>query len=162
MDKSNLKPGHLRRIRSLALLGTDQLESFLNYVEIVPYAQSGTVFREGQPGDSMFLILEGQCRVYSRQRTGEMLFLRLLEAGAAFGEIGLLNREVRSASVEATQDSILLKISASSLEKLVSEQPALAAQFLLHLARSLGLQLSHLTKKLVVGKEMHDTTFLIK
>ena len=35
MDKSQLKPAHLRRIKSLALLDTSQLESFLDYVELL-------------------------------------------------------------------------------------------------------------------------------
>ena len=109
----------------------------------------------------MFLILEGQCRVYLGLKRGEPLFLRLLEAGDAFGEIALLNQGVRTAGVETTRASLLLKVSASSLEKLVSEQPALAAQFLYHLSRSLGRQLSDLTKRLRAGREMKDVLSLI-
>jgi len=161
MDKSSLKPAHLRRIKSLALLNNAQLQSFLDYVELVACGKPQTIVKEGQPGDSMFLILEGQCRVYLGLKRGEPLFLRLLEAGDAFGEIALLNQGVRTAGVETTRASLLLKVSASSLEKLVSEQPALAAQFLYHLSRSLGRQLSDLTKRLRAGREMKDVLSLI-
>ena len=145
---SNLKPGHLRRIKSLALLNDEQLAAFLDCVEVVTCGFSETLFREGQPGDSMFLILEGEMRVYTKQKNGEILFLRMLGVGDAFGEVALLNQAARSASVEAVRESVLIKITSASLQKLVSEQPAVAARFLLHLAKTVGHQLSDLTTKL--------------
>lgn len=148
MEKSELTPAHLRRMKSLALLNDAQLASFLNYVDLVQVPHSGTVIIEGQPGDSMYLILQGQLRVYSQKRSGEAIFLRLLEAGDAFGEIALLNHAVRSASVEAARESYLVKISSDALGRLMAEQPSVAAHFLFHLARSLGTQLTTLTKKL--------------
>jgi CRP-like cAMP-binding protein len=162
MDRPNLKPGHLRRIKSLALLNDEQLAAFLAYVEVVNCAQSATLFREGQPGDSMFLILEGQMRVYTKTRGGEILFLRMLEVGDAFGEVALLNRSARSASVEAVRESILIKITSASLQKLLSEQPALAAQFLYHLARTLGHQLSDLTIKLRARSEQTEILWFLQ
>ena len=64
--------------------------------------------------------------------------MRLLEAGDAFGEVALLNQTPRSASVEAAQSSVLIQVTSAALQRLLSEQPALAAQFLYHLAKSLG------------------------
>jgi CRP-like cAMP-binding protein len=148
MLKSDLKPAHLRRIKSLAMLTDKQLASFLDYVEILECPHSGTIFKEGQRGDAMFLILEGELRVYSTQKSGEVLFLRILSAGDAFGEIALLTQAVRSASVEAVKQSLLVKISAAALDQLLAAEPPLAAQFLYHLARSLGRQLGDLTHRL--------------
>ena len=156
MDKSTIKPVHLRRIKSLALLTDEQLAAFLDFVELVPCAFSDTLFHEGQPGDSMFLILEGKMRVYIKQKSGEVFFLRILNAGDTFGEVALLNQAVRSASVEAVESSVLIKISSATLQKIISQQPALAAQFLYHLARSLGHQLSDLTAKLHAQREYAD------
>jgi CRP-like cAMP-binding protein len=157
MDKSNLKPGHLKRIKSLAFLDDPQLAAFLNYIEVVNLAPAASLFQEGQPGDSMFLILEGQMRVFTQKRSSDESFLlRMLEAGDAFGEIALLGRTPRSATVEATQNSVLITISAAALQRLLSEQPALAAQFLYHVARNLGRQLSDLTAKLRARSEQSD------
>ena len=55
MEKSSLKPGHLKRIKSFALLDDTQLAAFLNYIEVVNLAQGAASFQEGQAGDSMFL-----------------------------------------------------------------------------------------------------------
>ena len=156
MDKSTLKPGHLRRIKSLALLSDEQLAAFFNYVELITCGFSETLVREGQPGDSMFMVLEGQMRVYTKTKGGEVLFLRMLEAGDAFGEIALLNQAARSASVEAVRESVLLKLTSASLQRLVAEQPAVAAPFLHHLARTVGRQLSEMTAKLRAKVEQPD------
>jgi CRP-like cAMP-binding protein len=162
MNKTTLKPGHLRRIKSLALLNEEQLTAFLDFVEIVTCPHSGTLFKEGQPGDSMFLILDGQMRVYTKTRKGEILFLRMLDAGDAFGEVALLNQAPRSASVEAVRESVLIKITSVALQKLLSEHPALAAQFLYHLAKSIGRQLGDLTLKLRARSEQADIISFIQ
>lgn len=147
MDKSSLKPGHLRRIKSLALMNEEQLTAFLDYIELVSCGRSATLFREGQRGDSMYLVLDGEMRVYTKQKSGDVIFLRMMESGDAFGEVALLNKAARTASVEAVRDTVLIQISAAALDKLIVEQPALAAQFLYHLARSVGRQLGDLTTK---------------
>ena len=162
MDKSSLKPGHLRRIKSLALLNEDQLVAFLNYVEVVNCARMATLFREGQRASSMYLILDGEMRVYTKQKNGEMILLRLLESGDAFGEVALLTKASRTASVEAVRDTVLIEISASALDKLTTEQPALAAQFLYHLARSLGRQLGDLTTKWRIFREQASMFSLVQ
>jgi CRP/FNR family cyclic AMP-dependent transcriptional regulator len=157
MDKSRLKPGHLKRIKSLAVLDDVQLASFLNFVEVVNLTPAASLFREGQLGDSMFLILEGQMRISIEKRNShEALLLRILEAGDAFGEIALLGRTPRSATVEAMQNTVLIQITADALQRLMSEQPALAAQFLFHLAKNLGRELNDLTVKLRTRSEQAD------
>ncbi len=162
MDRIDLKPAHLRRIKSLALLTDRQLETFFNYIEIVVCPHSGIIFKEGQRGDSMYLVLEGELRVYSRQKSGEVMFLRILGAGEAFGEIALLTEKPRSASVEAMKESILVKISDAALKKLLAEEPALAAQFLYHQAKTLGRQLDDLTTRLRAQRDYKDIVTFIQ
>jgi CRP-like cAMP-binding protein len=157
MDKKSLKPGHLRRIKSLALLEDGQLAAFLNYIEVLNLSQSAILFYEGQPGDSMFLILEGQLRVFIQKRNNDQpLLLRMLEAGDAFGEIALLTQAPRSATVEVTQNCVLIKVSPDALQRLVTEQPSLAAQFLFQVAKTLGRLLNDTTTKLRIHSEQTD------
>jgi CRP-like cAMP-binding protein len=148
MEKSSLKPGNLRRIKSLAVLSDAQLAALLDYVDVVSCGRSTTLFKEKQPGDSLYMILEGEMRIFIEPRGGQIVLLRMLEAGDTFGEIALLNQAPRSASVEAVTDCTLIQVSGAMLEKLMAEQPAAAAPFLFHLARTLGRELTDLTTKL--------------
>ena len=109
---------------------------FLEFVEPVACGQNTVLFEEGDTGDCMYLILEGQMRVFHRKK-GQVVPLRLLESGDSFGDIALFHRTPRLASVEATCDSQLLKLTADGLKKLTAKHPELAAKFLHSLAVSL-------------------------
>ena len=162
MNKASLKSGHLRRIKSLALLADEQLGAFLDYVELVSCPRNVTLFQEGEPGDCMYFILQGQMRVFIRQKSGELMSLRLLDAGDAFGEGALLTQCSRSASVEGVMDSELLKLSAANLQKLMAEQPSVAATFLHHQARMMSRQLTDLTNQLRAHRELADLVAFIQ
>ena len=148
MNNPTLKPAHLRRIKSLGLLTDEQLTALACHAEVVNCAQSDVLFREGDPGDALYMILEGQMRVFTKQKSGAVLFLRLLDTGELFGEVALLTQTPRSASVEAVRSSTLIKLTSAGLQNLIAAQPAAATQVLYFLARVLGRQLNDLTVKL--------------
>src|SRR5438105_508374 len=57
-----IKAGSLRRIKILAGMEEKQLNSFVQFMEIVTVKQFSEVFRRGQPSDAMYLVLEGELR----------------------------------------------------------------------------------------------------
>jgi CRP/FNR family transcriptional regulator len=70
----------------------------------------GTViFRQGDLGDSMFLIRRGRVRILL-EYGGHVAAVAVLEAGAFFGELSLLSEATRSATAEAAEDTTLLVI----------------------------------------------------
>jgi CRP-like cAMP-binding protein len=69
-------------------------------IEPVKYSKGETIFREGDPGDSFFLIVDGAVRVSNK---GE--FIAELGVGGCFGEGALLKDEVRSATVVASEET---------------------------------------------------------
>lgn len=144
--RSGLNPSQLRRIKILADLPEDQLTSLLRYAEVVRVPAHKTVFSQGDPGDAMFLVLEGEVRarvmVGGREST-----LATLETGECFGEISVLDQGPRSADVLANTDAVLLKVSAATLRKLFEEAPALAAPLLMGLGRLVVSRLRVTTKR---------------
>jgi hypothetical protein len=71
MEKSSIALAQLRNVKSLARLNDSQLVEFLKFVELVPWPQQTILFEEGQPGDCMYFILQGQMRIFSRKSNGE-------------------------------------------------------------------------------------------
>src|SRR6185503_16791581 len=57
-----LKASSLRRIKILADMEEKQLESFVQFMEVVTVRQFAEVFRRGEHGDAMYLVLEGELR----------------------------------------------------------------------------------------------------
>jgi hypothetical protein len=131
-----LKPGSLRRIKIFAGLSDDQLARFVKYMDVHEAKQFSHVVRQGDPGDAMFLILQGEVRV-RMMIAGKESILATLSIGDFFGEISLFDHGPRSADVIANEDSVLLRVSAAGFQKLVEDAPDLAAPFLLAIGKTL-------------------------
>ncbi len=133
---SAIKPGSLRRVKIFADMSDEQLERFIQFMEVVPVRQWSELVKQGEIGDAMFLVLEGELRV-RLMIGGKETALVTLSPGEFFGEISLFDHGPRSADVVANNDSVLLKISAASFEKMLAEAPELAAPFLFAMSKTL-------------------------
>jgi hypothetical protein len=131
-----LKPGSLRRVKIFADFQDEQLERFVQYMEVVRVCQWTEIVKQGDDGDAMYLVLQGELRV-RMMIAGKETLLVTLAAGEFFGEISLFDHGPRSADVVANQDSLLLKISAAGFDKLQSGAPDLAAPFLFAICKTL-------------------------
>ena len=168
-DPSHAKPGHiasaigsgvnpdiLLRIKVLAGLKQDQLQSFVSYMEVLSLEPLAIAVKEGERGDAMFLILEGEVRVRVI-RDGKESILATLKSGDFFGEVSLLDEGPRSADVVANDRSTLLKISTTSFARLRREAPSLAEPFLHSLSQILVGRLRVLNKRYVDSLLMLQT-----
>ncbi len=133
---AGIKPGALRRVKILSEMTDQQLGRFAQFMEVEHARQFHTIVKQGDPGDSMYLILEGELRV--RQMIGgkETVLVTLL-AGEFFGDISLFDHGPRSADVVANSPSVLLKVSATNFQRLVREAPELATPFLVAVCKTL-------------------------
>jgi NTE family protein len=93
------------------------------------------VMRQGEPGDSLYVLRSGRLEILLEQPQEEVL--RVLTRGAVVGELALMTGSPRSASVRARRDSELLKLERAHFMPLLTEQP----EFSVALARELGHQL---------------------
>lgn len=133
---ADLQPKPLRRIRVFANFSDTELGIFMGYMDAVPTKQWDIVVKQGDPGDGMYLVLEGELRVRMIIMSKETV-LTTLSAGDFFGEVSLFDHGPRTADVVANQESLLLKISAASFTRLVNENPQLAAPFLQAICKTL-------------------------
>ena len=84
------------------------------------------LFREGEPGDRLYLVRAGRLRVVS-ERDGRAHVLRLLGPGAVLGELAVLTGAPRSASVQAVRDAELVEIDGERFQDLLQHSPELGA-----------------------------------
>ncbi|MGM0577911.1 MAG: aminotransferase class V-fold PLP-dependent enzyme [Myxococcota bacterium] len=87
------------------------------------------LFREGRPGGSAFVSARGALEV-SIRRGASRHQLAVLGPGRIFGEVSLLDGGPRTATVTAREDSAVLELRRQDLDRLVDEDPALAAKLL--------------------------------
>src|SRR5215212_9491140 len=127
ITESGMPPGmnfdELRRIPLFADISQEDLEQLYRMAETVSIPAGQLVLREGDPGDSLYVVLAGELEVTKRQGDQEVL-LALYEPGQFFGEMALLEQARRSASVRTLEESRLLIISRAAFQTLLSCSPS--------------------------------------
>ncbi len=122
-------PRALQTLEAHFQLPPGQLDGLLQHLEFCSLPGGQWLFHQGDPGDSLYLLLRGRLNVWLQQEGGQALdpprLLGRVAAGESVGEIGLLTGETRSAGIQATRDSRLVRISRKSFEVLSQRHPAL-------------------------------------
>ncbi len=100
------------------------------------YHDGEVIIREGDTGDRMFVIQSGRVRV-TRNAEGKDIHLSELKEGDFFGEMAIIEREVRSATVRAFGEVSLLSIDKKNFIHRVHEDPSLAYRILQHMSQKI-------------------------
>ena len=100
-----------------------RLESELEWVG-VPGGE--ILIQQGDPGDSMYVVVSGRLRVSRRNDEGTEQVLGEIGRGESVGEMALLTGEHRFATVRAIRDSGLVRFSQDAFERIVSKNPGAA------------------------------------
>jgi len=95
-----------------------------------------TVFRQGEPGGSLYVIRAGKVRVL-KESNGRQRMVTTLGPGDFFGEMAVVTGQPRSATVEVVEDAELLKVPAGKLEEMVRDSGEVAIRLIRHLAERL-------------------------
>ncbi len=104
------------------------------------YTEAEHVFREGDPGVGLFVLLEGEVEIYTHKPDYHEVFAQLKE-GDFFGELALLVDLPRTASALSKQFSRVICFSRVDLGTVIARKPRLGNTILLNMARLIGLRL---------------------
>src|ERR671920_923181 len=113
----------LRRVPLFAGLSEEDLKQLYQMAETVTVPAGQLVLQEGDPGDALYVILDGELEITKRQG-GQDILLAVSRAGEFLGEMSLLEQRPRSASVRTLQESRLLVISQAAFQTLLSCSPS--------------------------------------
>jgi len=102
----------------------------------VSLPEGTTVFRQGDPGGSVYVIRSGRVRVL-KDSAGRQRMVTTLGPGDFFGEMAVVTGRPRSATVEVIEDAELLKVPAGTLEEMVAGTGEVAIRLIQHLAERL-------------------------
>ena len=110
-------------------LGRRELEQIAQLVDEIDVPAGKVLMRQGEHGDEMFIVVSGKFRI---ERDGHVIAER--GAGTALGEISLLSKGPRTATVTATEPSRLLVAGQREFHALMDDHPAVRLQVLEGLA----------------------------
>ena len=92
------------------------------------------IFREGDEGDTCYLLRSGAVVLTREHQDGRMVALAELRAGALFGELAMFRGETRSATAEAFETTTAVALLAGDMQRLIRRNPDLALKLLASLA----------------------------
>jgi CRP-like cAMP-binding protein len=122
----------LKSVDLFRALPGEELAQIAEIAEEQPFAAGDQVFSEGEPGDALYLVVEGAVKVHRGPRQLAQLGVR-----DVFGEMAVLDSEPRSTSVTALKDAVLLKIGRDDFRDILQERPEIGLGILKVLSRRL-------------------------
>ncbi len=123
-------------------------------IDEVNYAAEEIVFEEGDPGSHVYLLLDGQVRISKEVSGGNQETLALVGPGAFFGEMALLDGEVRSARATAAASSVVGRIGRDGLDRFLAHSPETARHFARLISKQLRTANSVFIEKLLQSERL--------
>ena len=101
----------------------DEVNALIQGLELRTFEPGEILFSEGEEGHSLMVLSSGDLRVYVRNQSGRQEQVRILSEGAFFGEISLLSRKRRTATIVAMSFVEILELDRASLAKIARDRP---------------------------------------
>ena len=121
---SDVSPNSLAKVSKLfEALDEAARHKLLGMAKKTRHPDGFVICKEGESGDEFFVLVSGKVRV-SADDLGETKEIAVLEKGAFFGEMAVLNHEKRSATVTALGEIELVRFPRSVVDQILAEHPA--------------------------------------
>lgn len=131
MNKSDF----LARVSIFSLMKMEDLQRLAKRAESHWFHQGDVIIREGDSGKQLFIILSGQVEVIKGLGSQKEKNLRTLGPFSYFGEMALIDDQVRSASIIAKKDTRILSLDQWNLHQEIEKYPSLAIELLQMLSK---------------------------
>jgi len=122
-------------------LDDEELTQMLMVGRVRRFAQGATILTEGEPGGSLYLLIDGEVRVTKAVPGVGAEALSILTPGEIFGEVEFFDGSPAAAGVVAHRDSEVFLLPHDEMEALLRGRPLLAAKLFWSFARTLAARL---------------------
>ncbi|HJQ85138.1 MAG TPA: MMPL family transporter [Candidatus Binatia bacterium] len=119
--------------------------------ELRRYRPGDPIVRQGERGDEMYVIIDGETEVFAGDGTGRRRIAQL-RRGDVIGEMGLVRHDERSADVLAASDVEVLAVDERFLQRIQNRYPRIASRVFLNLTRILSDRLQRMNERYVAAR----------
>ncbi|HKN95446.1 MAG TPA: Crp/Fnr family transcriptional regulator [Thermoleophilaceae bacterium] len=127
----------LGRVSIFSGLTPEQLAGLASVAVPRRWSAGEVIFREGDAGDTCYVVQNGCVRVTRNHSDGRTITLAELRAGDLFGELAMFDSEKRSATVEAAEDTSAVALLAGDMRRLLMGHPDISIKLLTAFAERL-------------------------
>jgi CRP-like cAMP-binding protein len=129
------------------------------YMVFVRFAIGSVIFSANEQSvgrDYMLLVVQGDVLVETQSNGDATAVVNVLSAGQLIGELSVIDGEPRSANCTAQTEVDVALLSRKDLERMMSSQPSLGAQFCLAIAKKIADKLRHCNQKLLMMSQVNQ------
>src|ERR1700761_3410119 len=127
----------LHGVPAFSALADEELVAVVDVTVPRSFGAGESVFREGDAGDTCYIVRTGQTRAIREHSDGRSITLATFGPGEIFGELAMFDDERRSATVEAVEETEAMAILGADMRRLLRAHPDIAVKMLGGLARRL-------------------------
>lgn len=127
----------LRRVPLFSGLNPSQLELLTSGSARRSYPRGRTIVSEGEPSQSMYILLAGRAKVQRSDSEGKEVILAVLGSGEFFGEMSLIDDAPRSASVVTLESCEFMAVSKEAFKAMLQQSPEVSMALMRGLVRRL-------------------------
>jgi CRP/FNR family cyclic AMP-dependent transcriptional regulator len=125
----------IKAVPFFTLLSDRELDVIRAVASEKTYPKNAVVLTEGEMGDSLYMIQSGKVKVFIGDEEGREIILKILGPGAFFGEMSMIDKQPRSASVTTIEASTFQVLTHAAFEKCVEQEPRIANMVMQMLAQ---------------------------
>lgn len=131
----------LRAIGLFGALSESVLEHLAATLQVVDVPPGTYLFREGDLGDAMYVVLQGDIEIEKASKNGSEVRVAVLGPSDWFGEMSIIDVQKRSATVMAASPATLIRITPGDLDRLYRSDVKTYALIVLNIAREMSRRL---------------------
>lgn len=100
-------------------------DALIREMDLESHDEGSVIISEGQPGSSMYIIANGEVKVFTHGAGGAAVYLAKLGEGDFFGEVSMLSGKPRTATITASQRTELLRLDKEKLDNALAKYPGI-------------------------------------
>lgn len=145
----------LEKIPFFDELTPEEMKVLMDFMSLYELGEGDTLFREGQVGQYVAFLVEGRMAVLKKSITGAEILITTVGPGYSIGEMALLDKAPRSATIKAKTKTTLAILAQNAFKQIIEKHPAMGIKILLGFAR---FQTENLRK---TSNRLNDYTHLL-
>ncbi len=109
------------------VLSNEERAALVKEMDLEQHGEGDVIITEGEAGSSMYIVAHGEVKVYTRGagKSGGSVYLAKLGEGEFFGEVSVLTGKPRTATITASQPTVLLRLDKDKLDNALSKYPGI-------------------------------------
>jgi len=141
--------GLVGRSQFFAEFTREDMDALASYMHIYRAKPQTTILQEGDLGDFMLMIIDGEVDIYKTNLLGGQQYLTSVRTGATLGEMSMIDGAPRFATCIALRNTTLGVLTRDNMARIIHDQPGLGAKILIKLVTQLSQRLRQTSAQLL-------------